>query len=237
MPLLHNDLLQHHIYPVKAEKKTLLLIYCLIYMKTYSKKDYIRNLAAFFCSLAVTLFFGHLFLGNKLINIDNGLRREFFKFERYDGSAQVLLNNSLSISPLAGGDDLKLKDLRGNFVVVNLWASWCAPCVEELPELQKLKDYLKGHEQDVNLRVLAVSVDMEGAEQSAARISKMLGDNSVASYYDKSGQLQQVLRADVLPTSFIISPSGHVLYKLTGQAKWSSKEVVDLLDAIMHAHS
>lgn len=123
-----------------------------------------------------------------------------------------------------GGQRVRLADFEGQVLLVNFWATWCAPCVQEMPALERLQAELAGE----GLQVLAVSIDRGGAkvvEPFAAR----LGLERLPLYLDPKSALARAFGIAGLPTSFLIDAEGQVIRILTGAAEWDSDEAVELI--------
>ena len=101
-----------------------------------------------------------------------------------------------------------LQELRGRFVVINYWAQWCKPCIEEIPELNELD------EKNNNISVLGVNFDGATGPELAQQ-EKRLGVDFPTLTTDPSAELG-IARPVVLPTSIIVGPEGEVLNKLVG---------------------
>lgn len=105
----------------------------------------------------------------------------------------------------------KLSDYRGKWVVVNYWATWCPPCVEEMPELIFFHD---GHK-DKDAVVLGVNFEDIGTEKVRAFMDEyMVSYPVLLSEPERNGPLGKV---PALPTTFLISPSGQVVERKVGQ--------------------
>lgn len=124
----------------------------------------------------------------------------------------------------AVGHPRTLADFRGKVVLLNLWATWCAPCREEMPALDRLQAEL-GSPRFV---VVAVSVDSQGAE-IARKFFAEAGVKSLALYVDRSAQAAFKLGAAGLPASLLVDANGRELSRHLGPAKWDAPEVVDEL--------
>lgn len=122
------------------------------------------------------------------------------------------------------GNKLQLADYRGTPLVVNFWASWCAPCIHELPDLVQLHRRLEA----VGMAVLLISVDRGGAEKAADFLDAQ-GVPSAAEGplrgYDPSGKLARAFGLRGLPSSVLINRHGQPLYMVEGPAAWASDPV------------
>ena len=125
----------------------------------------------------------------------------------------------------AHGQDISLTDYRGKFVLINFWATWCPPCVKEMPALNSLNDKLKGQ----GLRVVAVH-----AGPALATVKKFLKENPVNFdvVIDKNMSLSS-WQVSGLPTTFLVNPDGKLIYKATGERDWDSEEMVAFIKAVM----
>lgn len=124
------------------------------------------------------------------------------------------------------GSDISLSDYEGKFVLLNFWATWCPPCVKEMPALNELHNKLKGQH---GLEVVGIHVG-----PALATVKQFLKDRPVDFdiVIDKNMSLSS-WEVSGLPTTFLISPSGEIIYKATGERDWSSDEMVKFLRDIM----
>lgn len=126
-----------------------------------------------------------------------------------------------------------LAALKGGWTILNLWATWCTPCVAELPSLQKLSDAYKGK----GLRVVAVSLDNA---QTVAELNEMvarvkLSKIKVAQNWDDKGEIAYTLWPEAVPTTYIISPAGKMFATFEGDADWMSPEALAFVDSLLKA--
>jgi thiol-disulfide isomerase/thioredoxin len=128
--------------------------------------------------------------------------------------------------PRLGGGRIDLAGLRGQAVLVNFWASWCPPCVREMPSMQRLQEKLAGRP----FRVLAVNMGETEAE-IAAFLRRMKVDFPVL--LDRSGEALKRWKVFVFPTSFVLDPAGQIRYGVFGEIEWDSAEVVRLIEELM----
>ena len=120
------------------------------------------------------------------------------------------------------GEPASLQDFRGKPVLLNLWATWCAPCVAEMPTL----DALAASRDDIE--VLAVSQDMGGAAKVdaffAERKFRMLDP-----YLDPELSLMTGLNVDTLPTTILYDASGREVWRMTGIEDWEGERAAKLI--------
>lgn len=122
------------------------------------------------------------------------------------------------------GARVRLADFRGQVVLVNFWATWCAPCVREMPTLDRLQAMLAGE----GLVVAAVSVDRAG-RQAVEPFAAKLGLEHLALFLDPKSALARAFGLSGLPTTYLIDRAGRVVRVLAGPAEWDSPEVVALI--------
>lgn len=122
------------------------------------------------------------------------------------------------------GSVVTLADFKGRVALINFWATWCAPCVREMPGLDKLQAKLGGED----FLVLAVNEDRGGASVAKPFLEK-LGLKNLALYLDSKTALMRALKVRGLPTSFLMDREGRVVGKLEGIAEWDTPEVEALI--------
>jgi thiol-disulfide isomerase/thioredoxin len=122
------------------------------------------------------------------------------------------------------GGPATLADFRRQVVLVNFWATWCAPCVAEMPALERLHQALAGE----GFTVLAISQDRGGSAVVAPFLNR-LDLQQLPIYLDSKGVLARAFALKGLPTSFLIDRDGRVLAGLVGPAAWDSREAIDFI--------
>lgn len=123
------------------------------------------------------------------------------------------------------GRPARLGDFRGRPVLVNLWATWCGPCVVEMPSLDALARRAGG-----DVQVLAVSQDM--GEEARAKVTDFFAERHFARlepYLDKQLAIMTTLRVDTLPTTILYNAEGVEVWRMTGMADWDSERAMRLL--------
>lgn len=138
------------------------------------------------------------------------------------------INPPKPVPSLAFADDtgyaLSLTDFKGRAAVLNLWATWCVPCRQEMPALDRLQTKLGGSK----LQVLAVSIDKQGAAVVQS-FYRELGLRSLSIYLDPSGKAPSVLGVDGIPATLLIDAEGREVGRKLGVLEWDSPLVIAAL--------
>ena len=122
-----------------------------------------------------------------------------------------------------GGNETSIKAFAGKPTLVNLWASWCAPCVKELPTLDRLAQAEKG-----KLNVVAISQDM-GPHASVVAFLQEHKIATLESYQDPKMALSGALNAEVLPTSVLFDANGREVWRFVGDQDWTTPAAARLV--------
>jgi thiol-disulfide isomerase/thioredoxin len=125
------------------------------------------------------------------------------------------------------GKTATLADFKGKLLVLNLWATWCHPCLEEMPALEQLQVNVPD-----KLVVAAVSEDRGGKKIVEPFLDK-LGLKKVKIYLDPKSDIGHAFDVRGLPTSIVIGPDGKVLGKVEGAAEWDSVEMYGVLKPLL----
>ncbi|HCX15011.1 MAG TPA: TlpA family protein disulfide reductase [Rhodospirillaceae bacterium] len=118
------------------------------------------------------------------------------------------------------GAEVSLLNYKGKVLVVNFWATWCAPCVKEMPTLNNLQARLGG----ADFEVLAISQDREGA-RVAVPFMDVNGWNNLARYTESAARFSKDAGLRGLPTSLIIDKAGNEVGRVEGDTDWSSPHI------------
>lgn len=130
------------------------------------------------------------------------------------------------------GEARKLSDWKGKVVLLNLWATWCAPCRKEMPALDELQAKLGSDD----FEVVALSVDRAGLDKPRDFLKK-IKINSLALYNDPSAKMASKLKVMGMPTTLLIDRDGKEIGRLTGPAHWNAAEAVTLVKAVIDGGS
>jgi thiol-disulfide isomerase/thioredoxin len=130
------------------------------------------------------------------------------------------------------GEAMSLADFRGKVVLLNIWATWCAPCRREMPTLERLQAELGGPD----FEVLALSIDRTGLPV-VKEFYEELGLRELGMYVDASGKAPRELSALGVPTTLLIDREGNELGRLAGPAEWDSPEMVAFIRGYMEQQS
>jgi len=128
----------------------------------------------------------------------------------------------------AKGLQESLADHQGKVVLVNLWATWCAPCVREMPSLDALQARLGG----TDFEVMAISMDSEGLGVAKDFLSHH-GIKNLKAYNESSFGLAQDFNAEGIPTSILLNKQGLEIGRVVGPAEWDSPEAVRFISGFL----
>ena len=132
--------------------------------------------------------------------------------------------------PFIDGDgrELTLADFRGRVVLLNVWATWCVPCREEMPTLDAIQARLGGEE----FHVLPLSIDRGGLEP-VRRFYDEINIRHLGMYLANDLRAMQGLAVVGLPTTLLIDREGREIARVVGPAEWDSPEAVAQFESII----
>lgn len=122
------------------------------------------------------------------------------------------------------GSSLTLADFDGKQILLNIWATWCGPCREEMPTLDALQAELGG----TDFEVVALSIDRKGIEV-VNEFYQEVGIEHLAPYVDPTGMASANLGAVGIPTTFLLDRQGREIGRLVGEAEWDTPEMIEFL--------
>ena len=130
----------------------------------------------------------------------------------------------------AKGETKSLSDWRGRVVLLNIWATWCVPCREEMATLDKLEAALGSKD----FQVVTVNIDRGGGDKPKSFLAEA-GATHLSLYTDPTGKLFSKLKAVGMPTTLLLDREGHEIGRLVGPADWGSPEALALIKAVIAA--
>lgn len=129
------------------------------------------------------------------------------------------------------GKQISLKQFEGKLVLVNLWATWCAPCIKEIPQMEQIRQT----NLDKDLVVIPLSID----EQSEL-VKPFLQRHGLAYYQtwlDPHKDIDQVMPADVVPATYVLDGAGNLVGFMRGYIDWEDKDVQPYLEALTEKYA
>lgn len=138
--------------------------------------------------------------------------------------------------PTLDGDTVALADHEGKVVLVNVWATWCAPCRREMPSMERLYRKLEGED----LEILAVSIDARRGETDAygrpggdlREFAESL-DLTFPILHDVRGRIQRSYQTTGVPESFVVGRDGRIYKKVAGETEWDSPQNEQLIRRLL----
>lgn len=127
----------------------------------------------------------------------------------------------------AGGQVRRLSEWRGKAVLLNLWATWCAPCKAEMPSLDRLQSQLAGN----GFAVIALSMDRTGLTEPSAFFAAQ-GIAHLQLYNDSTGEAIRRLKAPGLPFTAVFNEKGEEVARIAGPAQWDGAAMIAQLKAL-----
>jgi len=127
-----------------------------------------------------------------------------------------------------GGELVRLGDLRGRPVLLNLWATWCGPCVAEMPALEALAAERAG----TPLAIMAVSEDRKGETVVAPFVEKLKLEQ-LPVYLDPAGDVRHAFGVDAIPVTILIDRGGREIGRFLGPVPWDGPAARRLIDKLL----
>jgi thiol-disulfide isomerase/thioredoxin len=125
-------------------------------------------------------------------------------------------------------EKIKLSDYRGKVVLLNFWATWCPPCVREMPSMERLHQMV-----DVDdFKVIAVN-QMEDVDQVFAFTGQLELDPTFEILFDKTSEVSQDYAVRGLPTTYLIDKQGNVRYRAVGGREFNHPEVIQIINGLI----
>ena len=125
------------------------------------------------------------------------------------------------------GKEISFSDFQDKVLLVNFWATWCAPCIKEMPSLDRLKKKI-----NKNFDVIAISVDRDGGK----KVKDFFNENKITNlgkYFDIKNSLAKEMNLIGLPTSFFINKKGDLIGYFQGDMEWDNDTVIEFINYLI----
>lgn len=122
---------------------------------------------------------------------------------------------------------MKFSDYRGKVILVNAWATWCPPCVAEMPSLNRLQELRGGDDFQV------ITISLDNTKDKITDFFDENGLNALSPWHDGTYEINGKLRLPGLPTTVIYNQNGREIARLAGEAEWDSPEALALIDYLL----
>ena len=123
--------------------------------------------------------------------------------------------------------EISFSEFKGKVLLVNFWATWCAPCIKEMPSLDRLKSKV-----DENFDVIAISVDRDGVE----KVTDFFNENKISNlekFFDIKNSLAKEMNLYGVPTSFFINKEGDLIGYYHGDMEWDNDTVINFINYLI----
>lgn len=127
---------------------------------------------------------------------------------------------------LTGAPAKKLSDFKGKIILLNFWASWCEPCIQEFPDMIRLV------EQRPNIKIIAVNRDTNKQDALKFIDSFPEAKGKILFYWDPKGEITSMYGTEVLPESYLIGKDFRALRKIVGIEDWDNPNVLNFIDSL-----
>lgn len=127
------------------------------------------------------------------------------------------------------GKQVSWDDFKGKYLLVNFWATWCPPCVVELPSLERLKKRFEAE----GLEVIAISIDQGRSHDNIKEFLYYRNIDDFAAYFDNNKEIQSKIAMRGVPTTYLLDPEGNVTHIFEGDATWHSPSGLSFFKEIL----
>lgn len=165
-------------------------------------------------------FFTLLFVTVSFLNAGASQEEDFSSSKKISIAPEVILKR-------LNGTEVMLSDYRGKWVFLNFWATWCQPCVWEMPAMEKLYQKFKNR----NFTMLAVSID-QGDPQKVRKFATKY-KLTFEIFHNPRGDVAAAFDVTGLPTTYLINPIGQMTLLASGARDWTDEKVIDYLTKLM----
>ena len=132
------------------------------------------------------------------------------------------------------GEPVELTSYRGKVVLVNVWATWCAPCREEMPSMERLYNQVRSQPGGEDFEILAVSVDVGVSTSALEAFGEEFG-LTFPIVHDPAGEIQNIYQTTGVPESFVIGRDGIIYKRIAGATTWDAPQYLELIRRLLEA--
>ncbi|MFV2003724.1 MAG: TlpA family protein disulfide reductase [Gammaproteobacteria bacterium] len=125
-------------------------------------------------------------------------------------------------------ENIKLSDFRGKVVLLNFWATWCPPCVREMPSMERLQQRLNADD----FKVVAIN-QMEEPDEVFAFTGQLEIDPTFVILFDRTSEVSQAYAVRGLPTTYLIDKKGNIRYRAVGGRLFNHPEVIKIINQLI----
>lgn len=127
------------------------------------------------------------------------------------------------------GSPTNWDEFKGEYLLVNFWATWCAPCVVELPSLDSLSEQFEGK----GLNVIGISLDTMRPHDDVKLFLENRNIGEFAAYFDKNREIQNKIFMRGIPTSILLDRDGNILHIFEGDARWNAPSSIEFFEKLL----
>tara|TARA_B100000029_G_scaffold294312_1_gene287675 strand:+ start:51504 stop:52064 length:561 start_codon:yes stop_codon:yes gene_type:complete len=173
-----------------------------------------------------------IFLIPFVITILWGVLSHFNRIDYDEKNMKVVLERGLAVPdfsfPDLDGNIIQLSNFKGKVILLNIWASWCIPCLDEMPSLENLYQSLKSLNK--KFEIVAVSIDALGADVVRKFVKKYKISFPVA--LDPRHKIKKLYSVKGVPETFVIDAKGMLIQKIVGPRKWDDKKTIEYFNKL-----
>lgn len=125
-------------------------------------------------------------------------------------------------------EPVRLSDFRGKVVLLNFWATWCPPCIREMPSMERLHKQVDA----ADFKVVAIN-QMENPDDVFAFTGQLAVDPTFDILFDETSEVSQMYAVRGLPTTYLIDKKGMIRYRAVGGREFNHPEVVKIIDQLI----